>query len=129
MATKTPPKPRTSARAKVVPITAKGKGEPTGEITVRPTLDASDAPFYYVNFMEVAHSAHDFSIFSARLPSKLSSDQLAGAAAKAGVLEVPADLHITFAPRVAAGLLRALTKQIEAYEKAHGAIQQEKPNE
>jgi hypothetical protein len=130
MATKTP-RSKAPSRSAVVPISSKvkAKAAPVNpEMTLRPTLDGSDAPFYYSNFMEVTRSINDFSIFSARLPAKLSAAQREGAS-KTGMLEMPADLQISFSPRVAVGLVKALTKQIEDYEKAHGPITKEKPND
>lgn len=74
--------------------------------------------------MEVARSLHDFTIYSVRLPAKLSAIQRE-AASKTGLLEVPADLQVTFSPHVAVGLVKALTKQIQEYEKDHGPITKE----
>jgi hypothetical protein len=82
-----------------------------------------DAPNFYVNHMEVSHTAHDFSLAMVQMPAKLSAEQSSAASASGNVHFVPA-LYVTFPATLMPGLLTALSTQRAAYEKDVGPIRE-----
>lgn len=76
-------------------------------------------PSHYANFAEITHTKWDFSLIAARLPIKPTMAQVAEIQAT-GILALPAEVTISFAPHIIPGLIRALTIQKDAYEKDTG---------
>jgi hypothetical protein len=92
---------------------------------IRIVVDPDDsAPAFYVNYMEVANTANDFTLFGARLPAKVSEETKARIVTS-NEFHVDADVLITFPVSLVPGLIRALTTQKEHYEKMTGAAIQE----
>ena len=95
------------------------------EVDLRIIVGLNDpAPFHYVNFMEVANTVNDFSLLCVRLPPKLSDDKFKSVSANKE-LHVEPEVVITFPTSMVPGLIRALTTQMEAYEKMAGSAIQE----
>jgi hypothetical protein len=75
-----------------------------------------ETPAYYINFAEVTNTPYDFSIIGARLPAKPSVEQIEDTK-KSGKLVVESNVVIVFPVGMIPGLIKALTKQKEMYEK------------
>ena len=82
------------------------------------------APVYYVNYVEIANSVHDFTLFGVKMPPKLSADTLA-TVQKTKELHVEPDVLITIPATIVPALIRALSTQKDTYEKLTGAKIQE----
>jgi hypothetical protein len=81
------------------------------ELTAQIRLDVrSDTPSYYVNFIAVSHTAYDFTLTAAKIPSPLTEEQIE--LAKSGK-QIPVEpiLQVVMPPLVAEGLIKALTDQ------------------
>lgn len=66
-------------------------------------LEATDSlASYYVNYMEVSQTPNDFTIYGARIPAKLTPEQLR-LAQESGTITVEADLGITFPTTISQG--------------------------
>jgi hypothetical protein len=92
---------------------------------VRVVVDPNEtAPLYYVNYMEVGHTGHDFTLFGVRLPPKISEDKKADVMTTKE-LHVEPEVVISIPLGMIAGLIRALTTQKEAFEKLIGEKIQE----
>lgn len=90
------------------------------KLTASIKLDiSSDTPSYYVNYMAVGHTKHDFTISVARVPSFLTPDQEARVK-KESIFSMEAALQLVVPPTLIKGLIEALTKQINKYEKETG---------
>jgi hypothetical protein len=81
----------------------------------------ADVASYYVNFAEISQSMHDFSMYVARVPSRLSREELA-TVQESGELVVDPVLALTFPPTMLPGLIKALTVQKDLFEKTYGPI-------
>jgi hypothetical protein len=105
--------------------TSRAVAEPPAPLKdLRIIVDATVAvPTYYVNYMEVANSVHDFTLFGVKMPPKLSADKLA-AAQQTKELHVEPEVLITIPATMVLGLIRALTTQKDTYEKLIGKIQE-----
>ena len=79
------------------------------------------ASAYYSNYIEVTHSEYEFALSFAKLPTKLRPQQLLDVTAGEPLLIEPL-LQIEVPTRLIKGLIRALTVQVELYEKRYGAI-------
>lgn len=91
-------------------------------VTVKASVLVSEAtPAYYVNNMEVSHTAHDFTLICSKLPTKLSAAELERVS-KSGELPIEASVQITCATTLIPALMRALNTQKEMYEKQFGPI-------
>ena len=91
-------------------------------IPVPVTIDVRlDTPFYYSNYMSVSHTAYEFTITVARVPSPLTPDQMASAR-KGEKLNIDATLQIIAGPRIMKGLIDALTDQLSKYESNFGKV-------
>lgn len=87
-------------------------------IRLRATIEPTDSsPVYFVNLMEVGHTAHDFTIFGIRVPAKLSRAQLE-VVSKDEPLVLPAEFQVIIPPTLVPGLISALTSQLAEYEKS-----------
>ncbi len=85
---------------------------------------SEDTPSYYVNYAEVIHSRHEFGLYVAQLPTKLSTEDLEAARAS-GELHVEPALQLVVPPTLILGLIGALETQKNLYEKDFGKIQEE----
>jgi hypothetical protein len=104
---------------------AKAQRAAPEQAEVRIVLDPNEtAPVFYVNYMEAANTANDFSLLCSRMPAKLSDERKRQVLATKE-LHVEPDVVITFPTSLVPGLIRALTTQKENYEKAVGATIQE----
>lgn len=91
-------------------------------LAVRPVVEATDSTIIeYVNFAEIAHSQHEFSILCVRVPTKPNAAAI-GEAKKTGALELNATLQLLLPPTIIPGLIRALGIQKDAYEARFGPI-------
>ena len=89
-------------------------------LTARVVLHPSeDVPSYYVNFIEVASSQNEFSIYGAQVPTKMSLDAIEGAK-KSGEFHLDAEVQIVFPVTIIQGLIDALAKQRDFYCKQFG---------
>ena len=89
-------------------------------VTARIKLDiSSDTPSYYVNYMAVGHTKHDFTISAARIPAFPTAEQEASVK-KESIISVETTLHLVVPPTLIKGLIEALTKQINKYEEETG---------
>jgi len=76
----------------------------------------ADTPSYYVNYMGVSHTAYDFTLSAAKIPSPLTREQ---AALVTSDKEIPIEpiVQLVVPPLLVDGLIKALTDQKEKYEK------------
>lgn len=92
-------------------------------LTLRVIVEPNDnTAMYYANYIEVAHSIHEFALNIVRVPTKLSSETLKQATATKELLVSP-EIQILLPPTIIAGLIEALQKQKTAYESIFGKIQ------
>ena len=120
-----------SARAGKATKSAKAAkvSRPDAQKPVKIRLEAlPDAPTYYANFVEISHTAHEFMLSTARVPTKLP-EPLKQEAVNKGELVLTPELQIVIAPTVLPGLIRALKIQRESYEKKFGEIREDSKNE
>ena len=95
------------------------------ELTAGIRVDVKpDTAFYYVNYMTVSHTPYDFNINVTRIPSSLTPEQIE-VARKGQPVPVEATLQLVVPPPVVKGLIRALTDQVQKYEKKFGAKKNE----
>ena len=85
------------------------------------TIIPGDAPTFYVNHLEIGHTANDFSALAVRIPAKWPPDRIAEAK-ETGAIAVEADVQLVFPPTVINGLIRALTTQKQKFEEDTGAL-------
>jgi hypothetical protein len=105
--------------------TAKKQHAP--EKTAQLRIDVnSDTPSYYVNAIAVSHTAYDFTLTVAKIPSPLTQEQ-AESAQSGKQIHVEPILQIVMPPLLIDGLMSALTDQKTKYEKT--LAQQVKNNE
>ena len=84
-------------------------------VKARFNLEAKqETPFYYVNYMAVAHNAFDFTLSVVRIPAGFSPDQIETAKKGEPIILEPT-LQLVFPPAVAEGLVRALQTQLQKY--------------
>ena len=96
---------------------AKRKIKAPQRVTANIKLDISlDTPSYYVNYMAVGRTQHDFTISVARVPALLIPEQEARAK-KESIVSLETTLQLIVPPTLIKGLIEALTKQINKYEK------------
>jgi len=103
------------------------KNQPVKELTVQVRLDVkSDTPSYYVNYIAVSHTAYDFTLSAAKMPSPPTQEQTE--LAKSGKqIPLEAVLQLVVPPLLIDGLIHALIDQKAKQEKT--AAQQVKNNE
>jgi hypothetical protein len=105
----------------------KPKKHQVQELTGQVRMDVkSDTPSYYVNFIAVSHTAYDFTLSAAKIPSPLNLEQIE--LAKSGQ-QIPVEpiLQLVIPPLLVDGLMKALTDQKTKHEKTFA--QQVKNNE
>ena len=87
-------------------------------------MDANpDAPFYYVNHMEVSHTPHDFTLAVVQIPPKLTNEVMKTALSTGEVRLLPT-LYVTFPFTLLPGLVEALNTQRKAFEDQNGPIRE-----
>jgi hypothetical protein len=92
-------------------------------------LDVSaGTPFYYVNFLNVTHSAYDFTITVTKLPSEFSEEQR-DSLNKKRPITLEATLQLVVTPALIRGLIKALTMQAEKYESRFGQLASDIPKD
>lgn len=87
---------------------------------------SEDAPTYYVNYIEVASSQNDFSMFGVRMPTKMTSAAIE-AAQKTGEFHCTPDVEIVFPVTIIQGLIDALGKQRDVHLANFGPPALKKP--
>jgi hypothetical protein len=103
------------------------KKQQTKELTVQVRLDVKpDTPSYYVNYIAVSHSAYDFTLSAAKMPSPLTQEQVE--LAKSGK-QIPLEhvIQVVIPSLLVDGLVKALIDQKAKHEKT--LTQQVKNNE
>jgi len=92
------------------------------QLTATAALQMSDSTaVFYVNNVEVGHTAYDFSLTCAKIPAKFSQMELDRIRATSQV-ELEAVVQIVVPVSLVPGLIRALTVQKEVFEQAYGQI-------
>jgi hypothetical protein len=76
---------------------------------------------FYVNNVEIGHSAYDFSVTCAKLPVKFPPAEMARIA-ETGEAVLEAVVQILLPTSLIPGLIKALTIQKEMYERQFGEI-------
>jgi hypothetical protein len=105
------------------------KDDAQGEVSVKGRVDVTEATaVIYINFAEVAHNVHEFSIICARTPTKPDATALE-LAKKSGVYPIEASTMLIVPPSLMKGLVRAMQLQIEKYETSFGQIIGDPPHE
>ena len=100
--------------------TPKAAAKPTA---VSVSVEASpDVPVYYINYAEISHGAHDFGMAVARVATKLPA-RVQEEALKSGRVVIEPILQLVMPPTIIPGLISALQRQREAYEKNFVPIQ------
>jgi hypothetical protein len=85
---------------------------------VRIGLEPTDnVSVYYANYIEVANSIHDFSLFCSRVPAKLTTEKIEEIN-NIDELVLEPEVQIIIPTTLVPGLIRALTTQRENYERA-----------
>jgi hypothetical protein len=99
---------------------AQSTAAPKGATTAKPfIIPSEDVGTYYINFVEIARSKHEFMMLCTRLPTKLTPTQ-SQTARDTGALQVDPVVQIVFPPTLINGLIGALSAQRDKYEKDHG---------
>jgi hypothetical protein len=104
--------PKTKATSAVTPLPEVLVGL---NVKLEP-LEAANT--YYANHIEVASTAHDFSLICARLPAKLNAEQLEQAKTENTIVVEP-EIQIIIPATLIDGVINALTLQKAVYEKIH----------
>jgi hypothetical protein len=102
---------------------------PQEEITVKARVDVTEStPIVYINFAEVAHSRHEFSIICARTPTKPDFTVIE-LAKTSGVYPIEASTVLIVPPSLMRGMIRAMQTQMDKYEQSFGKISGEEPTD
>ena len=110
-------RPSKSAKSR----SGKTNGSEPQSLSARIVLDPSeDVPRYYVNFIEVASSQQEFSMYGVQVPTKMSLDAIERAK-KTGELHLDPEVQIVFPVTIIQGLIDALANQRDFYCKQFGA--------
>jgi len=83
--------------------------------------NVEDAPLFYVNYVEVSHSRHDFVAFCTQAPTKLSPEEREEVLRTKLLRQEPL-VRLVLPPTIIPGLIRALQIQREKYEDSFGKI-------
>lgn len=117
-------KPR--AKKKPPAKAKKDKGQEETILAVRVTLrESEDTPVYYINYAELYSSQNEFGISVARVPTKPRPEDIEEAK-KSGAIRVETMLQLVMPPTIIPGLINALKRQKESFERLYGEI---KPQE
>ena len=97
-----------------------------GIISTRLVFDISDEiPSYYINYIEVAQTEHEFSLYSVQVPGKPTAEQVA-TARESGEIHMEPLFQMILPPTIIRGLISAFESQLDLYEKQHGEIRPKK---
>lgn len=89
-------------------------------LTLKVRLEPDDSvPEYYVNFVDVSHGPFDIGLLLGRLPTKLSAEEMENAQTSGQLVRRPV-AEVIMTPDVARGLIKALSEQVQKYEKSFG---------
>lgn len=103
------------------PLSAPGaSGKQFIRVKIQPDYRA-DFPTYYVNFVEVAHSRHEFSLTALRAPTRMGRETIEAASEK-GMIEIEPAVQLLVPPSMMRGLIDALQKQLAVFEKNYGPV-------
>ena len=80
------------------------------------SITNDSAQSYYCNYLEVAQTAYDFTIYGIKIPAKLDTNNMA-ALKESGKINFLADIEITFPAYIIDGLITALTAQRDLFER------------
>jgi hypothetical protein len=90
------------------------------QVAARIIVDVNEStPLYYANYMEVGNTSNDFTLFCTRLSAKLSADKMEEVRTLK-TIHVDADVQVVIPVSLVPGLIKALIKQKEVYEKLIG---------
>jgi hypothetical protein len=78
-----------------------------------------DEPGMYVNHLEVGHGQHEFSVYGARVPTKLPDD-VVKLAMETGKLVIEPAFSFQVAPSLIPGFITALQNQYAAWVEEFG---------
>jgi hypothetical protein len=85
--------------------------------TVRIAVNVTkETPVYYINFVEVSNTPHEFSVTCARIPSK-PTQSMVDEATNTGAITLNSDVQLVFPVGMLPGLVKALQTRREMYEK------------
>ncbi len=107
------------------------KGKPSEKsIPVKISPVASETtPFYYCNFVSVAHTQYDFLLSFLRIPVFTSlSEAQKDAVKKGNPLPVEPSFQVAIAPKLIDELITALTEQKRKYEARFGPVETRRKN-
>lgn len=105
--------------------TKAANGNTNPQVINRIVMEPNDGTAtYYVNYAEAASTVSDFALICGQVPPKLNSARLKEAQAL-GVVTIDAAVQIVFPVGMVPGLINALTKQKEFFEKLTGTKIQE----
>lgn len=80
-----------------------------------------DAPQYYCNHVEVSHNPHEFEIVCARVPTKISPENI-DLVKKEGRIEVEALACVIIPPTLIPDIIRVFVAQKEKYESMYSEL-------
>jgi hypothetical protein len=81
----------------------------------------ADVPSYYVNYVDIAQSAHEFTLSVAKVPTRLAAQAMQNLQAT-GELRAEALLQLIVPPTLLPSLIKALVLQKDLYEQINGPI-------
>jgi hypothetical protein len=100
-------------------------GKVSPQVISRIIMEPNDGmATYYVNYAEAASTLSDFALLCGQIPPKLNSIRLKEAQAS-GAVTIDAAVQIVFPVGMIPGLIDALMKQKEIFEKLTGVKIQE----
>lgn len=88
---------------------------------------SDDTPTYYINHAEIAHNVHDFTVSAVRVPAKFTAAQRSGIQSDKRLV-LDSLLHVVMPASLVPGMIRALQRQRELYEKQFGIMKDEEQN-
>ena len=106
-----------SAKSRARKISSSEPETLSARVVLHPSEDVSS---YYVNFVEVASSQNEFSMYGVQVPTKMSSDAIERAK-ESGEFHITAEVQIIFPVTMIQDLIDALAKQRDFYCKQFGA--------
>jgi hypothetical protein len=111
-----------SAKGRAASKAPKQKPNTPISLAARVTLEVGpDIPSYYVNYVDISQSSHEFTLSVAKVPTRLTS-QTAQNLQATGELRAEALLQLIVPPTLLPSLIKALTLQKDLYEQINGPI-------
>ncbi len=103
-------------------MATKSATKKTAPVTVNIQVEGSPSTAtFYVNHLEIAHSAHDFVVTGTRIPAKFSAARQQELT-KTKTLTLEAEVQLTLPPSLIQPLISALQQQVASYERLIGKI-------